>query len=498
MNERSLETPAPAADLGEEQARIALANQLLAGNRYGTPEHERGLELMQRAATGVLAPQAQWLLGAYYLQVGSRPNAQAEAARWLQEAAQAGVSPAIDRLADLYLQGLGLPFSIPRALELHRHLADRGHPPSAWQAGYLASQDATPRASREDPAATAFLRASALAYPPAYYSLGLRFALGAGIAQDKALGRALLLRAADGGYLDARVAADELVPEQDVGSEAAMWHARLKRNLEEAQPLLARLAPGDALIGQPANAVLPKLEAHLVGIEHPALRLDASGRAYVETDGSEPLRAVPRAWDWASLQPKVGISRGFATREECAHLMNKVANSLTLPHEYRISDSANDDAELISFSGRGRPLGAMHSDAVVRLLERRTASMADWSMAALEMCSIIRYQPGEEYRPHVDFFSDEQIEVNRIQKGDPSGQRIATFLLYLHAPAAGGETEYPKSGLVVRGERGMAVLHYNVSADGRQDQASLHIGRPVREGEKWLWRSALRERSLYG
>ena len=312
------------------------------------------------------------------------------------------------------------------------------------------------------------------------------------------MARALLLRAADGGYLDARAAADELVPEQEAGSEAAMWHARLKRNLEEAQPLLARLAPGDALIGQPANAVLPKLEAHLVGIGHRALRLDAGGRAYVETDGSEPLRAVPQAWDWASLQPKVGISRGFATREECAHLMNKVANSLTLPHEYRISDSANDDAELISFSGRGRPLGAMHSDAVVRLLERRTASMADWSMAALEMCSIIRYQPGEEYRPHVDFFSDEQIEVNRIQKGDPSGQRIATFLLYLHAPAAGGETEYPKSGLVVRGERGMAVLHYNVTGDGSQDQASLHIGRPVREGEKWLWRSALRERSLYG
>lgn len=497
-----MHAPTSARDVpraSDEQARIQQANQLLAGHRYGTPEHERGFELLRQAADGPLGPHAQWLLGAYFLQVGVRPNAQAEAARWLRLAADAGIPPAIDRLADMHLQGIGLPFSPQDALVLHRHLAGEGHQQSAWMAGYLAGQcDVSADAgARHDPAATAFLRASALAFPPAYYSLGLRFALGTGVARDLAFARALLLRAADGGFLDAREAADALAPEAEAGGEAAAWHARLKQNLDAAQPLLAMLAPEAPRPGQSRQQALAQLEAHLVAIGHPALRLDSDGRGCVLSDGSAPLCARREAWSWLSARPRVASCRGFATREECAHLMNKVANSLTLPHEYRTGRSANDDAELASFSGSGRPLGAMHADPVVRMLERRLAVMSDWPVTALEPCSIVRYRPGEEYRLHVDYFTDEQIATNRAQRSDRSGQRIATFLLYLRAADAGGETEYPDANLVVQGEAGMAVLHFNAATDGTPDLSSRHIGRPVRAGEKWLWRSALRQHPIY-
>lgn len=40
------------------------------------------------------------------------------------------------------------------------------------------------------------------------------------------------------------------------------------------------------------------------------------------------------------------------------------------------------------------------------------------------------------------------------------------------------------------------MLHYNVSADGEADPASLHAGRPIEGGEKWLWRSTLRANPL--
>jgi hypothetical protein len=43
----------------------------------------------------------------------------------------------------------------------------------------------------------------------------------------------------------------------------------------------------------------------------------------------------------------------------------------------------------------------------------------------------------------------------------------------------------------------MGVIHYNVTATGEQDHASLHSGKPIVRGEKWLWRSTLRKRSLY-
>ncbi len=324
----------------------------------------------------------------------------------------------------------------------------------------------------------------------------MKFALGEGVEQDRAFGRALLLRAADAGFLDARAAADELVPDVELAGPAGEWHARLKRNLDAAHALRAQLFPVDAPPGQPANGIVSRLEAHLVEVGHPSFALDA-GRACVLHGGEPPASKPAHAWSWLSARPKVGVIHRFATREECAHLMNKVAGSLAVPADYRTGRSANDDAELESFSGRGHAFGAMHTDAVVRVLEHRIATTTSWSPGSMEPSSVIRYQPGEEYRPHVDFFSDEQIETNRTQRADAGGQRLATFLVYLQAPEAGGETEYPASGLLVRGERGIAVLHYNALPDGRPDPSSEHVGRPVEAGEKWLWRSALRANPLY-
>lgn len=68
--------------------------------------------------------------------------------------------------------------------------------------------------------------------------------------------------------------------------------------------------------------------------------------------------------------------------------------------------------------------------------------------------------------------------------------------MYLQPPDVGGETRYPKPDLTVRGATGLGILHYNVTPDGEPDERSTHVGLPVEEGEKWLWRSALRQHSL--
>lgn len=494
MNMPSLPMLEQAAQAGNDGARIELANRLLSEHRPHGAEHERGLQLLREASLGARRGEALWLLGAYFLQVTTWPDAHAEAARWLERAAAEGVPPAIDRLADLHLRGLGVDLAPARALELQRHLAACGFPQAAWEVGYLLG--ACGLAADGGAAVTAFARAAALGYAPAYYSLGLRYALGAGVQRDAAFARALLLRAADARFPDARDAADELVPAAQAGEAAQTWYLRLKANMDAADALLDRLRPIAAPPGAPIHPLLTQAEAHFAALGHPSLRLDEAGRLDVRGDGSAALHAVATPWDWRSAAPRVAVSDGFATREECAHLMHKVADSLTEASQYRRRSSRNDDTELFNFSGRGRPLGPLHSDAVVRVLERRIAALTDWSVGALEPCSIVRYQVGEEYRPHVDYFSDEQIALNAQERGDLGGQRVATFLVYLRAPQAGGETVYHASNVAVAGKPGMGVLHYNVTPNGRQDDASLHSGQPVRAGEKWLWRSTLRERSL--
>ncbi|CAA0823401.1 Probable prolyl 4-hydroxylase 7, partial [Striga hermonthica] len=55
-----------------------------------------------------------------------------------------------------------------------------------------------------------------------------------------------------------------------------------------------------------------------------------------------------------------------------------------------------------------------------------------------EAMQILRYELGQKYEPHFDFFHDE----NNLKLG---GHRVATVLMYLSNVEKGGETVFPKS-----------------------------------------------------
>lgn len=481
-----------AARAGHPMAQLELGNRLIE-RPAGSRECERGLELLRQAAQGSQAPAAQWLLGGYYLQNLSLPDGISQANRWMQLAADAGVGPALDRMANIHLRGLGDAYDPASALALIERLADAGFQRAAWEAGYLKST----LEALADPggAVSAFARACALSYPPAYYSLGLRFALGAGVEADPAFGRALLLRAADANFRDALAAADELAPAARYGAEANRWHALLKANHGEAGPLLQQLG-GDMIIPDTRPRVIDQLEAHFAGLGHPSLSIGTDGRLGVSEANPGVFRAEPTPWNWLCERPRIAISDDFVSREERAQIMSLTAGALMEPQKYTASD-AHGAAENQFFNGTGMAFGALTSDVMVRCIERRIAERTDWRMEAVEPSSVICYKPGQEYRPHVDYFTDQQIAENRARTLDFGGQRVVTFLICLQAAEAGGETCYPRVDVTVSYRPGTAVLHYNTLPDGRQDELSVHHGMPVTQGEKWLLRTTLRANSRY-
>ncbi len=473
---------------------LALARQLLTGHDPGSGRHAEGLALLEQAATGPQAAEACWLLGAYHLMTPSDRQAPARALAWLERAAALGHPRALDRLADLCLQGLALPADPSRALALHQALAARGSAGNAWQAGYLLDCGAIHGIAR-DPAAAAqaFALGCALGHPPSFHALGLRAARGVGLRRDPALARALLLRAADARHPGARTAAQALLADADP-VRVRHWYQALVAAWQRAAPLLRGLAAAAA--GQGDDSLVRQAVTAFAAIDHPALVPDGRGglRTVDGEPGADPPSPVAgREWHWLCRAPRVATCADFASAEECAHLIASVAPWLAQASSFHGEASANDDAELEKFDGQGCPIGAINADAVVRTLERRIAALTDWSTRALEPCSIIRYRPGQAYRPHVDWFSIDQLQRNRTLRGDPSGQRMATFLVYLHAPDRGGGTAYPRAGLTVAGQDGMGLIHWNVDPGGAPDEASLHAGEPVLAGEKWLWRCTLRE-----
>ncbi|MGQ3051608.1 MAG: 2OG-Fe(II) oxygenase [Roseateles sp.] len=126
---------------------------------------------------------------------------------------------------------------------------------------------------------------------------------------------------------------------------------------------------------------------------------------------------------------------------------------------------------------------------LIRTIEARIATLLRWPLDHGEGLQVLRYRPGAEYQPHYDYFDPGHVSTPAILKR--GGQRVATLVIYLNTPAAGGATIFPDIGLDVAPVKGNAVFFsYDRPHPATQ---TLHGGAPVIEGEKWVATKWLRQ-----
>lgn len=111
---------------------------------------------------------------------------------------------------------------------------------------------------------------------------------------------------------------------------------------------------------------------------------------------------------------------------------------------------------------------------LVHALNRRIARLSGTDPLRGEPLQVLRYGPGEEYRPHLD-------AVPGI-----ANQRVMTVLIALSDDFDGGATLFPEAGIAWRGKVGDALVFRNADAEGRPDRSSLHAGAPVTRGAKLI------------
>ncbi|MDE2071088.1 MAG: 2OG-Fe(II) oxygenase, partial [Gammaproteobacteria bacterium] len=93
---------------------------------------------------------------------------------------------------------------------------------------------------------------------------------------------------------------------------------------------------------------------------------------------------------------------------------------------------------------------------------------------------------------HFDYFVS---RGNREELVDGrGGQRQTTLFVYLNDVEAGGETDFPLLHACVLPAQGKAVKFVNLDAHGEPDTRTLHAGKPVIRGEKWLLTVWFRQR----
>ncbi|WP_235205692.1 2OG-Fe(II) oxygenase, partial [Cupriavidus sp. SK-4] len=140
-------------------------------------------------------------------------------------------------------------------------------------------------------------------------------------------------------------------------------------------------------------------------------------------------------------------------------------------------------------------MGAMFQvaeHALIARIEARIAAVTGVPAEHGEGLQILNYKPGGEYQPHFDYFNPQRPgEARQLSVG---GQRIATLVIYLNTPEAGGATAFPRVGLEVAPVKGNAVYFSYLLPDGTLDERTLHAGLPVASGEKWIATKWLRER----
>lgn len=119
---------------------------------------------------------------------------------------------------------------------------------------------------------------------------------------------------------------------------------------------------------------------------------------------------------------------------------------------------------------------------LVTMIEQRISNVTGLPVENGEGIQILRYDVGQEYRKHYDYFNpDRETTPHHIKRG---GQRIATFLMYLNTPEGGGETTFPHAGISVHANEGNALLfRYDTPSPATK---TLHCGEPVTSGVKWV------------
>ena len=232
-----------------------------------------------------------------------------------------------------------------------------------------------------------------------------------------------------------------------------------------------------SIVATVLNMPISALDAHAQAPKKQGLRTRHPEAPQMMIDG----RAIHVGLSMES--PALRVLNDFLSAEECDTLIEQARPRLQRAKTVDSSGKQQIDARRTS-EGMFFTLG---ETPLIKRIEQRIATMLGIPADHGEGLQILHYLPGQQYEPHYDWFNPEQPGFAAITaKG---GQRIASLVIYLNTPEAGGGTAFPEVGVTVTALRGSAVYF----AYDAGDTASLHAGLPVQKGEKWIATKWLRE-----
>ena len=198
---------------------------------------------------------------------------------------------------------------------------------------------------------------------------------------------------------------------------------------------------------------------------------------------AERVAGAPR--QLVSADPHIEVVQGLFSPEECRYIQLLADPWMEPAMIYATDGSGMRDPHRDSDNMAVTP---MAEDLIVQAVNRCIAKASGTQYGWGEPLHVLRYRPGQQYRPHHDAHA----------LGPPEKRRIATALLYLNDAYEGGETHFPEIGVAVRGATGDLLIFHNLTADKLPDPRMTHAGLPITRGEKWLATRWIRGSDYFG
>lgn len=170
------------------------------------------------------------------------------------------------------------------------------------------------------------------------------------------------------------------------------------------------------------------------------------------------------------------VYQGFLGKSECNALIKKIDADAVPSTLYKGTEQAGFRTSYSCHLNRWDP--------EVARIEARMSDTLGIDNNYAETMQGQRYQVGQEFKAHHDFFHPSQSYWET--EGPRGGQRSWTAMIFLNEPEEGGATEFPHIGIGVRPQAGTMLIWNNMKPDGTPNYKSLHTGTPVLKGVKHI------------
>ncbi len=200
------------------------------------------------------------------------------------------------------------------------------------------------------------------------------------------------------------------------------------------------------------------------------LRAGAQVRRRLEAEPLAQLVPVEQAEIWAISE--------FVSDEECTRLMALV-DEAARPSDLLDQGYGHEGTYRTSYSGNFD-----RNDPFVRMIERRIDDTLGLPHDNGETIQGQRYAEGQEFRAHMDWFWTKAPYWK--QEAKRGGQRCFTAMIYLNHVEEGGETHFHNIGVTIPPQKGALIVWNNACRDGSLNQDTIHAGKPVIRGTKYI------------